>query len=371
MRHFNNLTDDERKKIFFIEPKYYKRDCKIDINSYLLGASLYIPAVKDNIFKSIIKLKNKDLMSVIICLEDAVGEQEIEYAKMNLYKNIEKLYLAIKEWGIELDDIPFIFIRVRYQKQMTEIVKILQKYMKLINGFVFPKFTAENGSEYFETLVEINKGLNRKLYAMPILETSEIIHLESRKRELENLRLLLKKYKDLVLNLRIGATDFSGLYGIRRNNNMTIYDIKVVADCIKDILNMFLRVENEYVISGVVWEYFAGENKLDKLNGKDIETLVKEIIMDKYNGFVGKTIIHPSHIRTVNSLYVVTYEEYLDAYSILDSVGKSGVIKSKFSNKMNEIKPHSSWAKRILKRADIYGVFNEEYDYRDLLRKGI
>lgn len=40
--------------------------------------------------------------------------------------------------------------------------------------------------------------------------------------------------------------------------------------------------------------------------------------MDRQNGILGKTIIHPSHIRVVHALYVVSYEEYLDALSIVE-----------------------------------------------------
>ena len=34
---------------------------------------------------------------------------------------------------------------------------------------------------------------------------------------------------------------------------------------------------------------------------------------------------------------------------------------------MNEIKPHTNWAKKILKRAEVYGVFNEGSDFVSLL----
>ncbi|CAM5648272.1 Citrate lyase subunit beta OS=Lysinibacillus sphaericus OX=1421 GN=LS41612_03650 PE=4 SV=1 [Lysinibacillus sphaericus] len=83
---------------------------------------------------------------------------------------------------------------------------------------------------------------------------------------------------------------------------------------------------------------------------------------------MGKTIIHPSHIRIVHALYVVSYEEYLDAISIVENNnGQKGVLKSHYANKMNEMKPHMRWAQKILRQAYIYGVYNESANFASLL----
>ena len=37
-----------------------------------------------------------------------------------------------------------------------------------------------------------------------------------------------------------------------------------------------------------------------------IDGLLREVILDKANGFVGKTIIHPSHARYANAMQAVT-----------------------------------------------------------------
>ena len=98
--------------------------------------------------------------------------------------------------------------------------------------------------------------------------------------------------------------------------------------------------------------------------------MINEVLLDQLNGIVGKTIIHPTHIQTVNALYVVTHEEYIDALAIMEnSNGQIGVKKSEYQNKMNEIKPHLNWAERILKRASIYGVYNPKEDYTSLILK--
>ena len=82
------------------------------------------------------------------------------------------------------------------------------------------------------------------------------------------------------------------------------------------------------------------------------------------NGFIGKTIIHPSHINYVNGILAVTNEEYLDACQVLETTG--GVIKSENSNKMNEIGPHHLWAEKIYIRSKVYGVIENKQSYLEL-----
>jgi hypothetical protein len=158
----------------------------------------------------------------------------------------------------------------------------------------------------------------------------------------------------------------------------SIYDIVTVRDCLSDIVNFFGRQQEDYVISAPVWEYFSA-NKKTKLkisSQKDIQTsllkrntivneaidgLLREVILDKANGFIGKTIIHPTHLRYVNAMQAVTQEEYDDARQILQAAG--GVVKSTTENKMNEINPHHNWAKKIHAKSRAYGVVKNDADY--------
>ena len=63
------------------------------------------------------------------------------------------------------------------------------------------------------------------------------------------------QYKDLILNVRTGATDISSCFGVRRGIDYSIYDIVTVKDCITDILNILGRYDTDFVISAPVWEY--------------------------------------------------------------------------------------------------------------------
>lgn len=96
----------------------------------------------------------------------------------------------------------------------------------------------------------------------------------------------------------------------------------------------------------------------------EIDGLIREVLLDKANGFVGRTIIHPTHVIYVNALMAVTTEEYDDACQILDARG--GVIKSAKLNKMNEINPHTNWAKNVFMRAKAFGVVQNEHSYMEL-----
>jgi hypothetical protein len=67
-------------------------------------------------------------------------------------------------------------------------------------------------------------------------------------------------------------------------------------------------------------------------------------------------------------MYTVTREEYDDAIGIIErNNGELGVFKSGYSNKMNEIKPHLNWAKKVLARSKIYGVLHEQQHFISLL----
>lgn len=391
MQHFNYLTSEQQEETFFKPPEHFEKYTDRSYLAYALGAVLYMPGNRFSIAEDIISCKNRDLTSTVFCLEDAIGDLNLAETEQNLVNQVSQIRRALDDGqalGVEL---PLMFIRVRNSEQMRRIVEKMGDDARILTGFVFPKFRADAlGAEYFETLKEMNQSSLGPFYAMPILESPEVIYRESRVREMLAIKKLVDAHRELVLNIRMGATDFSGLFGIRRGPDVTIYDIAAIRDTIADMLNIFNRADSDYVISGPVWEYFgnggrvlkhqlrqqpfeeyygeAGKKIRAQLLNKYIDGLIHEIILDKENGIIGKTVIHPTHIGPVNALYVVGHEEYLDALSIMDNSESSvGVLKSQYSNKMNEIKPHFNWAKKILQRAKMYGVFNESHNFISLL----
>ncbi len=388
MRYFNYLSAHEEQELFFQCPKPIDVTNK-ELLEHALGATLYMPATRSTIAQDISGGKLKGLTSMVLCLEDAIGDNEVLKGEESIVSQIKELALKVQQGTIPFEDIPFIFVRIRSAEQMKRIAQALAENIPLITGFIFPKFTVRNGEEYLRTLLSINEGQAKPIYAMPILESPDIINIESRQQNLLEIKSLLDSYRSLVLNVRIGATDFSGLFGLRRSPDMTIYDIRVIGSCITDIINIFTRPDNGYVIPGPVWEFYSSERVLkpqlrqgifaeslgqagrgvrENIICRYIDGLIHEVILDKANGLIGKTIIHPSHIKPVQALCVVTHEEYMDAASILaNNHGGLGVIPSQYANKMNEIKPHLRWAQKIMIKSKIYGVFNEQHNFTSLL----
>ena len=59
------------------------------------------------------------------------------------------------------------------------------------------------------------------------------------------------------------------------------------------------------------------EELRDALIEHDLDGLLREIELDRANGLLGKTCIHPSHVLPVHALSVVSHEEFSDAQDIL------------------------------------------------------
>ncbi len=350
---------------------------------YCLGATLYMPGTR-SVANKILSEEVLDYTSMVMCCEDAIDDSELSKAELNILNHLETLDTAVKEGRISIGDIPLTFVRVRNVDQFKHFVERLNaNHNHILSGFVFPKFTSYNGAEYLSVLYHINQTHGAKLYAMPLLEGRDIAYKETREKELLSVKQLLSTFQDLILNIRIGGTDLSSLFAVRRGINYSIYDILTVKDSLTDILNYFGRAQDDYVVSGPVWEYFLADahDSLDHIIEKNIhqsllnrhdiineavDGLLREVILDKANGFVGKTIIHPSHARFVNAMQAVTKEEYDDAEQILNTSG--GVIKSRNDNKMNEINPHRSWALKVHYRAKAYGVVEDGMAYIKLIQ---
>lgn len=363
------------------EPEEFDKYTDRSILQYCLGATMYMPGIKD-FTEAILTEKRPGLTSMVMCFEDACKIEDVPKAETNCINMLDALNREIDEGRFAYNNLPLIFFRVRSVEQFKHFVSILKpEHIRLITGFNFPKFNAVNGARYFGCLREYNERFGEILYGMPILEDRRVAFKESRMQELIDVKRILDEYRDLVLNVRVGATDFSACFGARRDINYTIYDIMTVRDILMDILNVFTR-DNDYTVSGPVWEYFRinksmkFEEDLLKIDLKEtllkraplvndaVDGLMRELILDKANGFIGKTIIHPTHIKYVNGMLAITKEEYKDAAQIMDTGG--GVIKSESGNKMNEIGPHRMWAERIIMRSRVYGVIENEAEYLKL-----
>jgi len=380
------MKHNQRNKLFkfVIDPEEFSKNSEKDFLAYCLGATQYMPGTR-KISDKIVSRKAQELTSLVMCLEDAIRDDEVTTAEENVRNELKIITRYYLEGNLAEIDIPLIFIRVRNLSHFESFLATLSEdQIFALSGFVFPKFDSKNANQFFGILSDVNEKFKVNLYGMPIFEGPTIAFTESRTLELLEIRKQIEPYRASILNLRIGGTDLSSLFGLRRSTEKTIYEILPVSQIITDIINVFGRNDSNYIISGPVWEYFSAQKKEDlskKIIGNiknsilnrvpiidlAVDGLIKEVYQDKIHGVVGKTVIHPSHIKFVNSMQAVTIEEFEDAQQILNSSG--GVQKSPLGNKMNETNPHKNWAFRINYLARAYGVIINEEQRIDLLKE--
>lgn len=317
---------------------------KHSIINYSIGALLYSPANNDTIVQSIVDEKFEHPFSLALCLEDTIRDDRVEAAE-------EKLILSLTELNKKRQQkdfyLPKIFIRVREPQQITKLAKRLGDCLSILTGFITPKFDLTNADSYIEEIKSVNTYSDSPIYIMPIFESATMIPLITRYEILYSLKAKLDCIENLVLNIRVGGNDLCHSFGLRRYNYNTIYDIAPVANILTDIVTVFGM---DYVVSGPVWEYYNGE-------GWDTG-LIRELEQDQLNGFVGKTVIHPNQIRIVNQAHAVLKTDYLDACSILNwNDSTDTLVLGNFnSERMNEYKTHTNWAKQIILLHEIYGL---------------
>lgn len=313
--------------------------CKME-KAYMVGALLYTPAIYEGVAE---KIQANHIQSMVFCLEDSIADGALAQAEQTLKQTLQ----AIK--AKDICSLPMIFVRVRSPQHLQHVHKMIDDETDVIAGYILPKFDLSNANEYKNLILEINANREKELYIMPILESAVIACKETRATQLYEIKKILDSISQYVLNVRVGGNDFCNYFGLRRNINQTIYDVGVVRDILIDILNVY---SHDYVVSGPVWEYF-GKDK----DGQWAQGLKRELALDKVNGFIGKTCIHPEQVSIIHESLMVDKSDYEDALSILgwDST-QLGVCAGANHSRMNEVKCHYNWAKKIYTLGKIYGV---------------
>ncbi len=378
LRHFRQLGEDVQRELFLNVPEVLTGSEDRRVLAVALGATLYVPATRTDLAAAVVRRASEGVCSMVLDLEDAIGDHEVEGAMANAVAALDELA------GTPAANV-LLFVRVRTPQAIRTITDELGAGVAALTGFVIPKFTSQIGAKFLDEVADASIKLGKHLYSMPVLESPELVHRESRDRELRAVAELLAEHRDRVLAVRIGATDMCATFGIRRDRDLTIYDVRVIVDVIADIVNYLGRADGTgFVITGPVWEYFADHERMFRpmlrttpfaehdavrfrqhLVSRDLDGLLREIALDRANGIQGKTVIHPSHVSAVHALSAVTHEEYHDALDIVGS--QAGVQASGYRNKMNETKPHRSWAEQTLLRAKVFGVTNKGVTFVDLL----
>ena len=312
---------------------------------YSVGALLYSPALNKKVADAVICEKYSQPYSLAMCLEDTIADESVKIAEQQLGVTLRRI---LSEYKSKQFYLPKIFIRVRNYEQLLRLYKALFEYAEIITGFIFPKYTLSNADNYNKAVIDINTKSEKTVYMMPILESRDIVEYTTRHTVLKELKEKIDSVNKFVLNIRVGGNDFSNEFAARRHYDETIYDILPISQLLGDILTVFSR---EYVVSGPVWEFFSSDNEEWKIGLKN------ELKLDRLNGFIGKTVIHPKQISVVNEALKVSQKDYEDAKEILnwDERGLQ-VGKSFAGERMNEVKTHINWAYKTMMLAQIYGV---------------
>lgn len=283
-----------------------------------LGATLYVPATRTDLFDIVTGRRHAGLRSAVLCLEDSIRPADVPHALTNLAVLLERL-------SDEQARLP-VFIRPRDDRMLAHILGFAG--IEAIQGFVIPKATADSLPFYLRALATDTHLL------MPTLETREAFD----QAELARMREQLLAIQERILCIRIGGNDLLHTIGARRSAVRTAYE-GPLGGTIAGLVTAFAPFG--FALSAPVFEHFDSPDLLREEVEHDIE-----------HGLLTKTAIHPGQIEVIQSAYRVRAAELAEAREILS--GDRGVFA--LNGSMCEPATHRRWAESVVKRAAIYGV---------------
>ncbi|OLF39666.1 citrate lyase subunit beta-like protein [Psychrobacter sp. Cmf 22.2] len=317
---------------------------------YQLGASLYMPATRQDIWQVIKRDKLPTINSIIICLEDAVSHSDVELA-------LERLQALLHTWAMHVDSInmpsgqaniqtqptrPLVFVRPRNPMILQQLTDFA--HINLVDGFVMPKVDMYSLSNWRMAC----QNVSTDQLLMPTLETAALFNPHHN----QELAIGFKEaFNQPVYALRIGGNDLFAALRLRRPKNSVVYDTPI-GTLAYQLLGCF--VPHGFYLSAPVFEYL------------DQPTLfMQELTRDVSLGLVGKTVIHPSQIALVQQAYCVPLSMLDEAQAILHSEAKAVF---KYNNTMLEPATHRAWAHEVVNRAEVFGTINDgNSDYKPRL----
>lgn len=336
-----------------VEPSKWNKNSGKEVLQYCVGGLLYMPASNTSIAGKIISGEYGFVKSMVLDLEDSLGDDMVGFGQRSIKDTMAKLASAIDTGEITIDDIPLIFIRVRKSGQMEQAYTELGDTFQYVTGFIIPKFDDRSCDPFIEEFTSIREytytDFGTELYIMPIIESKRALYRQLRMDNLLYINNAIRPIANSVLNIRVGGADFCSIFGVRRDIESTIYEIGPVSSCLNDILNMFSK---SYTVSAPVWEYFGTDP-----DGLWADGLRRELRRDRLAGFIGKTSIHPSQLPIIQKSLIISRADYIDALGVLGmNANTVGVKKSESGNRMSEVKTHTKWAQKIVGIANVYGV---------------
>ncbi|MDK2126931.1 HpcH/HpaI aldolase/citrate lyase family protein [Parachitinimonas caeni] len=298
------------------------------LSPHALGATLYMPATRPDLTEIIRGHKHPGLRSLVICLEDAIGEAEIGVA----LRNLEHCLQAIDQAGGRPDGSPLIFVRPR----SCGMAALLAQWplFQHVDGLVAPKLTLASLG-HWQRAVE-----GTRLLLMPTLETREVFDPGA----MVALRdAMLATLRERILALRIGGNDLMACLGLRRMPGLTAYQSPMGY-----VIAMLCGVmgSSGFALTAPVFEQLHAPGLLQQ-----------ELELDIAHGLVGKTAIHPAQVPVIHAALQVSSADYDSAQAILC---QSAPAVFQFNGAMCEPATHAQWARQIVQRAHWYGIRQPE-----------
>lgn len=351
----SGVSDSNAPNIAMNEPNFLSSVSAISespLHPYQLGASLYMPATREDVWAVISRSKLPNLDSVIICLEDAVSESDVPYA----WSNIQKL---LSHWasvqqdtplsvsrsqcvnqideatGVQISAVqksnrPLVFIRPRNPQMLMQLAALPN--INLVDGYVLPKVDMDSLSNWRLACQQVQEDS----LLMPTLETGRLFD-PAHNQALAT--ALAHAFDERVFALRIGGNDLFSALRLRRPSTQTIYETPV-GTLMHQLIGTF--VPQGYYLTAPVCEYFD-----------NTALFIQELATDVSLGLVGKTVIHPAQIALVQQAFSVSTRVLEEAQAILAQDAKAVF---KHNNTMLEPATHYAWAVQTVKRAQIFGV---------------
>lgn len=299
-----------------------------NINRTLWGATLYVPATSDKLNATRAGRDIPDLSSMVICLEDAVRDDEVPGALENLDRVL----------NTRSDSHVRTYVRPRNHEMLEDILS--HPNIGNIDGIVLPKSRIDTIGLQLSMLTSCG------LSAMPTVETIEFWNPV----EIDRYAAVLAEHVKAghkVDCVRVGGNDLLSTIHARRSRERTLYEgplstiMPIIVGCM---------ARNGIAVSSSVFEHYTND-----------ALLIREIQQDIEHGIMNKTAIHPRQVAIINSIYAVSNAELADARGILDSEAKAV-----FGNEgsMCEPRTHSNWARTILQRQQLFGTAGSNQNER-------
>ncbi len=288
-----------------------------------LGATLYVPACRDDLLQVVNGRRFHGVRSLILCTEDAVCESDLDQA----LANIEALLPILCDVKIP------VFVRVRNHQVLKRVLAFNSVHH--LAGVVLPKFDTSNASAYLDTLTGCPT-----LLIMPTLETKAVFSSLAMDR-LRDLLLDHPMHKQ-ILALRIGGNDLMALLGIRRHPQMTIYET-LLGPVISRLVTTFRPFG--FPLTAPVCDSYSS-----------LDVLEREVEQDLVNGLYSKTAIHPNQVVKIQSLYAVSDGDLEIAQRLL-LPGQKAVFGH--HGVMHELETHLTWAESVVHRSKLFGTRNQ------------